>query len=158
MRNGCSKWNAAGIDAPAAFRSDTVSSLPEKSEVLFLDGSEGDATEDFSEAGFAYGDEAFFGGLCRVGVVDVVDDCYETVGVCAYVSGATDGGGDPVEDDVAEDVDRAGDVADAVGSGRPGKVGCGVVAGGVVSHGVGDAEFEAGLQGIGKAPGLGGGV
>src|ERR1700722_19562538 len=133
-------------------------SLPEQSEVLFLDGSEGDATEDFGESGAAEGDEFFVGGLGGVGVGDVVDDGYEVVSVCSDVSCTADGGGDAVEDDVAEDINRAGDVAYAVGCWRPGKVGGGVVAGGVVLDGVGSAEVESTLQGVGEAPGLGGGV
>ena len=63
-----------------------------------------------------------------------------------------------VDGDFAVAVDEAGDVADAVGCGRPGQVGGGVVAGGVVVDGVGNAEFEAGLEHVGEAPGLGGGV
>ncbi len=112
---------------------------------LFFDWGEGDAAKDFGKVSLAYDGELFFGGCGGVGVGDVVDDGYEAVGVCANVSGTADGGGDAVEDDVAKEVDGAGDVADAVGRGGPRKVSRWVVAGWVVRNGVGDAEFEAGL-------------
>ncbi len=126
--------------------------------ILFLDGCEGHAAQNFGESGFADGDEAFFGGFGGVGVVDVVDDGDEAVGIGALISVAADGGGDAVEDDVAEDIDGAGDVPDAVGCGRPRKVCGGVVAGRIVLDGVGNAEFETSLEDVGEAPGFGGGV
>lgn len=91
--------------------------------VILLGGSEGDAAEDFGEVGFANNGELFFGCLGGVGVGDVVDDGYQAVGIGTLISIAADGRGDAVEDDVTEDVGGAGDVADAVGCGRPGKFG-----------------------------------
>ena len=125
---------------------------------LVVGGSEGDAAEYLGETGFADDGELFLSCFGGVGVGDVVDDGDEAVGIGSLVSAAADGGGDAVDYDVAEDISRAGDVADAVGCGRPGKSGGGVVAGWVVIDGVGNAEFEASLQCIGEVPGLCGGV
>jgi len=91
--------------------------------VILLGGSEGDAAKDFGEVGFANDGELFFGCLGGVGVGDVVDDGYKAVGIGTLVSVAANGRGDAVEDDVAEYVGGAGDVADAVGCRRPGKFG-----------------------------------
>src|SRR5271170_6924476 len=124
--------------------------------VIFFSGrSEGNATKNLSEAGLADDGELLLGGCSRVGVGEGVGDGDEAVGVCALVSATADGGGDAVEGDLAIAIDCAGEVADAVGCGRPGKVGGGVIAGGVVVDDVGDAEFEASLERVGEAPGLG---
>src|SRR5260370_27857796 len=126
--------------------------------VVMTGGRKGNAAEDLSELSFADDAELLFGGFGGVSVGQVVGDGYEAVGVCALVAVATDSGGDAIEGDLAVMADGAGDVADAVGCGRPGQIGDRVVTGGVVVDGVGNAEFETGLQDVGEAPGFGGGV
>ena len=80
------------------------------------------------------------------------------VGVGAYVAVAADSGGYGPECDEAVAVDVAGEVADAAGCGRPGKVGGWVNAGRITGNGVRYAEIEAGLKGVGEVPGVGCGV
>jgi hypothetical protein len=126
--------------------------------VVLFGGREGDAAEDFGEFGFADDGELLRGRLGGVGVGQIVGDGYEAVGVCALIAVAADSGGDAVDCGFAVLVDAAGDVADAVGRGRPGKFSGGIVAGGVIVDGVGNAEFKAGLECVGKVPGLGRGV
>src|ERR1700733_2222091 len=98
--------------------------------IFFSGGSKGNATKNFSEAGFADDAELLFRGCRGIGVGQSVSDGNEAVGVCALVSAPADGGGDAVDGDFAAKVDGAGDVADAVGCGRPGKVGGGGISGG----------------------------
>src|SRR5512133_1078124 len=109
-------------------------------------GCEGDAAEDFGEFGFAEHGELLIGGFGGVGVAQVVGDGYEAVGVCALVAVAADGGGDAVDSGFAVFIGGAGDVADAVGCGRPGEIGDRVIACGVIADHVGDAEVGAALQ------------
>ena len=90
--------------------------------VVSIGWGEGDATENLSEAGLADDGELLVRSFCGVGVGDVIDDGDEAVGIGALITVATDSGGDAVKSDVTEDVGGAGDVADAVGCGRPGKV------------------------------------
>src|SRR6202789_1668959 len=126
--------------------------------ILIAGGSEGNAAENFGEAGCANDGELLVGGRGGVAVAQGVGDGDEAVGVCALVSATADRGGDAVDGDLAIAVEGAGDVADAIGCRRPGKFGHGVIARGVVVDGVGDAEFEASLERVSAAPGFGGGV
>src|ERR1700679_2601294 len=138
------KTRSGGDNGPAASVFGCYLALEEV--WLFGDWGERDAAEDFGETGFTDDGEFFASCFGGVGVVDVVDDGDKAVGIGSLISATADGRGDAVEGDVAEDVDGAGEVADAVGCGRPGQVGHGVIAGWVVVDCVGDAELEAGLQ------------
>src|SRR5580692_2260836 len=96
--------------------------LEEVVVVVLIGWGKRDATENLSKAGLADDGELLVGSFCGIGVGDLVDDSYEAVGIGALITIATDRGGDAVKSDVTEDVNRAGNVADAVGCGRPGKV------------------------------------
>src|ERR1700722_16207666 len=119
-------------DSRSAFALRGLQKNLEEVVVLLCDRSKGDATEDLGEASAADNGESLFGCVGGAGVGDIVDNGNEAVGVTPYVSGAADGRGDAVEDDVTEDVDGAGDVADTIGCRRPGKACGGVIAGWVM--------------------------
>ena len=90
--------------------------------------------------------------------LQVVDDGHESVGIGAGVTAAADGGGDGPDGHGAVEIDRAGEVAQAVGGGRPGIAGGGVGAGGIAGNGVCRADVEAAGERVGQFPLAGGGV
>jgi hypothetical protein len=90
--------------------------------------------------------------------LQVVDDGYEFVGIGAGVTTAAGGGGDGPDGHGAVEVDRAREIAQAVGGGSPGPAGGAVGAGGIAGNGVWRADVEAASDGVGQFPLAGGGV
>jgi hypothetical protein len=119
-------------------------------------GCERDAAENFAEAGAAQRDELLVDGQgCAL---QVVDDDHEFVGIGAGVTTAAGGGGDGPDGHGAAEVDRAGEVAQAVGGGSPRLTGGAVGAGWIAGNGVWRANVEAAGEGVGQFPLAGGGV
>ena len=89
------------------------------------------------------------------GRAEVVGDGDEAVGVGADVGGAADGRGDRPDGRSPVRVDMPGDVAQAVGGrSRQGRAVTALDPGGITGHGVGLAEVEAALEGVGQSPGV----
>ena len=105
--------------------------------------------QHFGEAGLTHDGEVLIRRYGRVGVREAIVDGHETVGISAGIAVAADGGGDGPDGDGAITVDAALDVAQAIGCGRPGKIGRSVVASRVAVHGVGHAELQTVAQRVG---------
>src|SRR6185312_9737380 len=84
----------------------------------------------------------------------VVADRYQPVRIGAGVAVAAHRGCHGPERDFAVTIDATGDVAQAVGGGRPGQVGGRVGPDRIVAHRVRLAQAQPGLQRIGEVPAL----
>src|SRR5580704_5310899 len=114
---------------------------------------EGDASQDLAEAGALQCHETFRGR--KSGGAQLIRDRDQLVRIGALIAASADGGGDRVDGRGSVQIHGAGDVAEAVGSGRPRKSGaCGSVVepGRITRDGVRCAEFQPVRQGVGKLP------